>query len=145
MKSADILQIEKELKSYLRELYGNNASFRDGQLEAIVSTLTNKFTLLVQKTGWGKSLIYFFATKYLRAKGYAPTIIISPLISLMNNQFQAAEKLGLSAVLVNNQTMNMKAHIYARIERNMVDIIFITPEQLNKEISVISSKKWLYM
>lgn len=136
-------EITREMTKYLTEIYGADATFREGQLEALVNTLTNKFTLLVQKTGWGKSLIYFFATKFLRARGFAPTIIVSPLVSLMHNQVIAAKRCGLTCAVINGDTIK-DAEWNNRIKHDEVDIIYITPEQLNKKAikdSIISSIK----
>ena len=78
--------LELIAKKHLRQAYGKNAEFREGQLEAIMAVLQGKRVFVVQKTGWGKSIIYFLSTKILRDKGRGLTIIISPLLALMNNQ-----------------------------------------------------------
>ena len=59
VKKAKSVNYEEKAYNYLKSLYGNNAEFREGQLEAILSVLNKKRVLVVQKTGWGKSLIYF--------------------------------------------------------------------------------------
>ena len=79
----------------LRKLYGRKAQFREGQYEAIEATLLHQRTLVVQRTGWGKSLVYFICTKILRDRGEGVTLVVSPLLVLMENQMQAAKKLGL--------------------------------------------------
>ena len=73
----DDMEMQQIFECYLKELYGNNAKFREDQLKAIISTVTNHATLVVERTVWGNSLIYFLATKYLRDKGYAHTLIVS--------------------------------------------------------------------
>ena len=83
-------QITDEAYTILHETYGYGAEFRDGQIDAIVHAVQHGRTLVVQKTGWGKSLIYFIATNILRKHGAGPTIIISPLLALMENQIEAA-------------------------------------------------------
>lgn len=80
----------------LKKYYGRDAEFREGQAEAIQGVLQGKRTLVVQKTGWGKSLVYFLATKILREKTNGITLIISPLLVLMNNQIDSAMKLELT-------------------------------------------------
>ncbi len=89
--------MQKEIKSIadklLKQLYGEDSYFREGQYEAIEAALTKKRTLVVQKTGWGKSLVYFMSTKILRDRGEGITIVVSPLLALMDNQKEAAEKL----------------------------------------------------
>ena len=74
----------------IRALYGEDATFREGQYEAIEATLTHHRTLVVQKTGWGKSLVYFVCTKLLRDQGHGVTMVVSPLLVLMENQLAAA-------------------------------------------------------
>jgi len=83
--------IRKKAADALHLFIGNDKDFRDGQYEAIEATLTNKRTLVVQRTGWGKSMVYFICTKILRDEGRGATLIVSPLLSLMDNQIQAAE------------------------------------------------------
>lgn len=87
----------------LQKAYGKDAEFRDGQEKAILGVLSGKRTLVVQKTGWGKSLVYFLSTKMLRKQncnGF--TLIISPLLALMNNQVESAKKLGLHVETINS-------------------------------------------
>lgn len=74
-------QITKEFKKF----YGKDAEFHEGQLEAIKAVLAGNRVLVVQKTGWGKSLVYFLATKMMRAQGRGLTLVFSPLLALMNN------------------------------------------------------------
>ena len=85
---------EKAL-SIIRRLYGPEAAFRDGQYEAIEAVMSRRRTLVVQRTGWGKSLVYFACTKLMREQNRGVTMVVSPLLVLMQNQFEAAEKLGL--------------------------------------------------
>lgn len=127
--------IEQELgnlaRGILKKIYGENATFREGQYEAIIATLKNKRTLVVQKTGWGKSLVYFISTKILRGKGNGVTLVISPLLVLMENQKLAAETLGLKCEKINSQLNSAeKQEVIEKIKNNMVDLVFITPESL---------------
>ena len=79
------------------------AEFRDGQWEAIDELANRRGRLLVvQRTGWGKSAVYFIATRILRNRGRGPTLIVSPLLALMRNQIEAAERLGIQAVSINS-------------------------------------------
>jgi len=127
-------QIFNESMSILKELYGEYANFREGQYEAIEATLTNKRTLVVQKTGWGKSLVYFIATKLNRRKGNGVTLIISPLLVLMENQIEAANKLGLNCGVLNSTIKGKEAReeIITNLVQNQYDLFFITPESLFK-------------
>lgn len=123
----------EEAYNYLESLYGANADFREGQLEAILSVLNKKRVLVVQKTGWGKSLIYFLSTRMLRDMGKGPTIIISPLLSLINNQIESAEKLNLKAVTINSTNKDDWQEIEKDILNNEYDILFVSPERLGNE------------
>ncbi len=114
----------------LRRLCGENAQFRDGQYEAIEATLTHHRTLVVQKTGWGKSLIYFICTKLLRDAGNGFTLVVSPLLVLMENQITAAEKLGLRCVSLNSSTKDEREEQIEAMKNGFVDLVLITPETL---------------
>lgn len=121
--------------SILREIYGLNAKFRDGQLDAILSVLQKERALVVQKTGWGKSLVYFISTKILREEGAGPTILISPLLSLMRNQIQSAEKVGLNTFTINSSNKETWEKVYDSLKNDTCDILMIAPEKLgNSEI-----------
>ena len=111
-----------------------NASFRDGQNEAIRHVVENHGRLLVvQKTGWGKSFVYFIATKLLREAGHGPALLISPLLALMRNQIVAAERMGVTAVTINSDNREDWEAVEGAIERDEVDIILISPERLGNE------------
>lgn len=120
---------------YLREALGDdNASFRDGQLEAVESVVTRKEKLLVvQRTGWGKSIVYFLATKLLRENGAGPTLLVSPLLSLMRNQVDAAYRLGIVAESINSTNTSEWGEIRARILGGQTDVLLISPERLANE------------
>ena len=87
----------------LLQAYGPTAAFRDGQLDAIEHAMFGNKTLVVQKTGWGKSLVYFIATRILRDYGAGPTIIISPLLALMQNQVESAKAFGVAVAAINSE------------------------------------------
>ena len=111
-----------------------NASFREGQEEAIRHVVEGRGRLLVvQKTGWGKSFVYFIATKLLREAGAGPALLISPLLALMRNQIAAAERMGVRAVTINSDNQDDWANVEAAIQRNEVDILLISPERLANE------------
>src|SRR6202521_5298490 len=111
---------------YLRKsLDRDDASFRVGQWECIEALLERKRLVVVQRTGWGKSLVYFLATRLLRDRGAGPTILVSPLLSLMRNQIQSASALGLNAVTVNSTNPDEHTDIEARLERGEIDLLLI--------------------
>lgn len=107
----------------LKTLYGENAKFKEGQYEAIEAVFMNQRSLVVQKTGWGKSLVYLISTKIMREKNNCPTIIVSPLLILMENQIEMSQKLGLKAVSLNSQSK--KEEVILNWEKNEYDIYFI--------------------
>ncbi len=125
----------------LYSMYGRNASFREGQYESIEATLNHKRTLVVQKTGWGKSLIYFICTQLLKAKKGGLTIVVSPLLSLMDNQIEQANKLNLKCEQLNSTTYQRHHEILHNMANKQYDIIFATPETLckSKIVSALSS------
>lgn len=94
--------IRQKTETALECFLGPGKSFREGQYEAIEATLTNKRTLVVQCTGWGKSMVYFVCTKILREEQKGLTLIISPLLSLMKNQSETAAKAGLKCETLNS-------------------------------------------
>lgn len=116
----------------LRESYGENAKFREGQKEAIEAVVNGKRTLVVQKTGWGKSLVYFLAAKLLKEKKKdGITLIISPLLALMNNQIDSAKKLGINVKTINSDNKDEWDNIISDIcDNNTVDALIISPERL---------------
>jgi ATP-dependent DNA helicase RecQ len=119
----------------LRSGTGNpQAAFRDGQEEAILHIFEGRGRLLlVQKTGWGKSSVYFIATKLLREQGKGVALLVSPLLSLMRNQILQAEHMGVHAATINSDNEEQWAEIEAAIDNNEVDILLISPERLANE------------
>lgn len=108
-----------------------DAAFRDGQEEAIRHVVEGRGRLLVvQKTGWGKSFVYFIATKLLRDAGAGPAILVSPLLSLMRNQIAAAERMGVRAATINSTNIDEWQNVARQVARNEVDILLISPERL---------------
>lgn len=106
--------------------------FRDGQLEAIQSVCAESSrVLVVQKTGWGKSFVYFIAAKLLREAERGPALLISPLLALMRNQIKAAERMGLVARSVNSTNREQWKEVAAEVHQERVDIMLISPERLN--------------
>ncbi|HPR87797.1 MAG TPA: RecQ family ATP-dependent DNA helicase [bacterium] len=123
------------------------AVFREGQEEAIRHVYEGRGRLLiVQKTGWGKSFVYFIAAKMLRETGMGPALLISPLLSLMRNQIAAAERMGVRAQTINSDNETEWETVEAAINRNEVDILLISPERLanmrfqNKVLAGISGR-----
>ena len=111
-----------------------DACFRGGQEDAIRHIVDGKGRLLVvQKTGWGKSFVYFIATKLLREEGAGPALLISPLLALMRNQIAAAERMGVHADTINSDNLNDWAAVEAKLRRNETDILLISPERLANE------------
>jgi len=127
--------VEPAALALLQRLTGNPAaSFRPGQLEAIARLVERHGrTLVVQRTGWGKSAVYFIATRLLRDAGAGPTVLISPLLALMRNQLEAAERAGVAAVTINSANQDDWPEIEAQIRAGEVDLLLISPERLQNE------------
>jgi ATP-dependent DNA helicase RecQ len=115
---------------HLHKMLGPKAAFRDGQWEAIEAVLRGERVLVVQRTGWGKSLVYFLATRLLREQGAGPTLLISPLLSLMRNQIAAAERIGVRALTINSDNRDEWSSVEASLERDECDVLLVSPERL---------------
>src|SRR5918997_6705201 len=99
--------LEIRATELLHALAGPDAVFREHQLEAIADLVEDRARVLcVQRTGWGKSAVYFIATALLRSRGAGPTLIVSPLLALMRNQIAAAAAAGTRAVTVNSSNVD---------------------------------------
>ncbi len=116
---------------YLRDAVGRqDAEFRDGQWESIAQAVSGHRVLVVQRTGWGKTMVYTIATRLRREEGAGPSLMISPLVALMRNQELAAEKLNLTARRMTADNYDDWTDIYEELESDDVDILMITPERL---------------
>ena len=117
----------------LRALVQNpDAQFHDGQYEAISALVAQRRrALVVQRTGWGKSAVYFIASLLLREQGYGPTLIVSPLLALMRDQVAAAERAGVRAAAINSANVLEWREILEKLQRNELDVLLVSPERLN--------------
>jgi ATP-dependent DNA helicase RecQ len=127
---------ERELRAaaeeHLRALAGENARLREDQWTAIRALVAEKRrALVVQRTGWGKSAVYFVATALLRAGGAGPTVIVSPLLALMRNQVEAAARAGIHARTINSANLEDWQQVYAEVRDGAVDVLLVSPERLN--------------
>ncbi len=128
MSSAD--RAQKLLEAAL----GDGKTFRAGQLEAILALADDHSrVLVVQRTGWGKSLVYFIATALLREQGQGPTILISPLLSLMRDQLLMAKRIGIRADTINSQNDGDWERVEEALRQDEVDVLLISPERLANE------------
>ena len=121
-----------DLQAALIDLTGRaDSSFRPGQREAIEAlALRRERVLLVQRTGWGKSAVYFLATRLLRDAGLGPTLLVSPLLALMRNQLDAAARLGLRAHTINSSAQLSVDELVALLNTDSVDLLLVSPERL---------------
>jgi ATP-dependent DNA helicase RecQ len=117
-----------------RALNNTQADFRDGLWEAIASLIEERSKLLVvQRTGWGKSLVYFLATRLLRDRGAGPTLLISPLLALMRNQIAAADRIGIKAATINSSNTDEWQLVKTDLLAGQIDVLLISPERLANE------------
>ncbi|HEY6794619.1 MAG TPA: DEAD/DEAH box helicase [Kineosporiaceae bacterium] len=125
--------LHERARRALRALVGrDDADFRDGQWEAIADLVAHRRrVLVVQRTGWGKSAVYFVATALLRAAGAGPTLIVSPLLALMRDQIAAASRAGVRAVTMNSANADEWAGVAAALAADEVDVLLVSPERLN--------------
>ncbi|GAB3569760.1 RecQ family ATP-dependent DNA helicase [Spelaeicoccus albus] len=117
----------------LRALVGTpDAAFHPGQFEAVEALVARRRrALVVQRTGWGKSAVYFVATLLLRARGAGPTLIVSPLLALMRDQIAAAERAGVRAAAINSANAHEWSEVLGRLDADDVDVLLVSPERLN--------------
>ncbi|WP_067814324.1 RecQ family ATP-dependent DNA helicase [Actinomadura kijaniata] len=124
--------LRHEAERVLRALAGDHARLRDDQWTAIRALVVERRrALVVQRTGWGKSAVYFVATRLLRERGAGPTVIVSPLLALMRNQISAAERAGIHARTVNSANVDDWDAVFAEVEAGAVDVLLVSPERLN--------------
>src|SRR5580692_7857945 len=125
-------ELRQEAEQSLRALAGPGARLREDQWRAIQALVSDRRrALVVQRTGWGKSAVYFTATALLRARGAGPSVIVSPLIALMRNQIEAAGRAGIQARTVNSANAGDWDEVYAEIAAGAVDVLLVSPERLN--------------
>jgi len=115
----------------LAALAGPGACLRPAQSDAIEAALAGRRVLLVQRTGFGKSAVYFVATRLLRDAGAGPTLVVSPLLALMRDQIAAARKMGVAAETINSANPEEWSAVSARLAADTVDLLAISPERLN--------------
>ena len=122
--------IEIQARAALSQLVGRPTEFRDGQLDAIVALVRDhQRVLCVQRTGWGKSAVYFVATRLLRDAGAGPTLLVSPLLALMRNQIEHAQRGGINAVTINSDNQDDWDSMYELIDGDAVDLLIVSPER----------------
>src|SRR5882672_11117575 len=128
----DRTALRVQAETHLRALAGADAVLREDQWSAIEALVADRRrALVVQRTGWGKSAVYFIATALLRSVGAGPTVIISPLLALMRNQIAAAERAGIRAVTINSTNVDEWRRTYDAVARGEVDVLLLSPERLN--------------
>ena len=121
-----------QAQAILEQLAGPGAVLRDDQWTAIEALVVQRRrALVVQRTGWGKSAVYFIAAKLLRADGHGVTVIVSPLLALMRNQVAAAERAGVHADTINSSNVADWDDIHQRVHRGELDVLLVSPERLN--------------
>ncbi|WP_084223703.1 RecQ family ATP-dependent DNA helicase, partial [Mycolicibacterium holsaticum] len=122
----------EQAQAILGQLAGPDAALRDDQWTAIEALVVHRRrALVVQRTGWGKSAVYFIAAKLLRAAGHGPTVIVSPLLALMRNQVGAADRAGVHAATINSSNVAEWDDIHRRVHAGELDVLLVSPERLN--------------
>ncbi|CAJ1509874.1 RecQ family ATP-dependent DNA helicase [[Mycobacterium] holstebronense] len=126
------MTLRPQAQAILEQLAGPQARLRDDQWAAIEAlVVARRRALVVQRTGWGKSAVYFIAAKLLRASGNGPTVIVSPLLALMRNQVAAAERAGVHAATINSSNVTEWADVQRRVTAGELDVLLVSPERLN--------------
>ncbi|HEX3733356.1 MAG TPA: RecQ family ATP-dependent DNA helicase [Mycobacteriales bacterium] len=128
----DTSSLRNRAETLLRALAGDAATLREDQWTAIEALVAQRRrALVVQRTGWGKSAVYFLATALLREQGAGPTVIVSPLLALMRNQISAAAKAGIHAATINSANPQEWDEVQAAVAAGEVDVLLVSPERLN--------------
>ena len=128
----DRTELRVQAQRLLIALAGEDAVLREDQWTAIAALVADRRrVLVVQRTGWGKSAVYFVATALLRAQASGPTVIVSPLLALMRNQIAAAGRAGIRAVTINSTNIDEWQQVFADVSRGAVDVLLLSPERLN--------------
>jgi ATP-dependent DNA helicase RecQ len=128
---AEAAETRDRLDNLLAEMLGPGSSFRAGQREAIEAvTVRNRRVLVVQRTGWGKSLVYWMAIRVRRDEGHGPALVISPLLALMRNQIAMANRLGLRAFTINSSNREEWDAAESALLEGTCDVLLISPERL---------------
>ena len=124
--------LREQAQETLEALAGPGAVLREDQWTAISALVEQgRRALVVQRTGWGKSAVYFVATALLRGRGAGPTVIVSPLLALMRNQVAAAARAGISAETVNSSNVEQWRAVYTAVQQGQADVLLVSPERLN--------------
>ena len=133
METTTAADLRTAATTVLHRLVGrDDAEFRDGQLDAVEALVGRRErVLVVQRTGWGKSAVYFVSTALRRAEGAGPTVIVSPLLALMRDQIAAAERAGIRAVTMNSANAEEWGQVSSALAADEVDVLLVSPERLN--------------
>ena len=124
--------LRDQAEQLLRQLAGEAAVLREDQWVAIEALVVHRRrALVVQRTGWGKSAVYFIAASLLRSAGLGPTVIVSPLLALMRNQVAAAERAGVRAATINSGNVTEWDEVHAEVSAGNLDVLLVSPERLN--------------
>src|SRR6266508_3992056 len=124
--------LAEQAQRLLPTLAGPAAVLREDQLAAIHALVVDhRRTVVVKRTGWGKSAVYFLATRLLRDEGAGPTLLVSPLLSLMRDQIAKAEGIGIRAATINSTNLDQWQAIEAELLAGQIDLLLVSPERLN--------------
>src|SRR3984957_621767 len=130
MADEDPSTLRAEAERCLQALAGRDARLREDQWTAIHALVAeHRRALVVQRTGWGKSAVYFTATALLRSRGAGPSVIVSPLLALMRNQIEAADRAGIRARTGNSANIDEWEQVYAEVSAGTVDVLLVSPER----------------
>ena len=132
MANAVSASLAERAQELLWTLAGQQATLRDDQLAAIQALVVDRRrAVVVKRTGWGKSAVYFLAARLLRDQGAGPTLLVSPLLSLMRDQIAKAEAIGICAATINSTNLDQWRQVEAELAAGQVDLLLISPERLN--------------
>ncbi|SMN21556.1 similar to Saccharomyces cerevisiae YMR190C SGS1 Nucleolar DNA helicase of the RecQ family [Maudiozyma saulgeensis] len=107
-------------------------NFRNNQLKAINSTLSGKDVFVLMPTGGGKSLCYQLPAIIKNGKTHGTSIVVSPLVSLMQDQVDHLLALGIKATNLNSRlNAQQKSFVFQLLVNGDLDLLYISPEMIN--------------
>ena len=141
-------QWSHEVKAAMRERF-HLRGFRPNQLEAINATLRGKDAFVLMPTGGGKSLCYQLPAIVKSGHTSGVTVVISPLLSLMQDQVEHLKKLNIQASLINSEvSLGQRRVIMDGLRdphvEDLIQLLYITPEMISKSQNMVNAFRELY-
>jgi bloom syndrome protein len=138
----------KDMKSALKKVF-KLSGFRPNQQAAINATLGGKDVFVLMPTGGGKSLCYQLPAVVKTGRTRGVTIVVSPLLSLMEDQVSHLQSLGVQAMMINSSSSPDEKKLIMNALRGpdpetFIQLLYVTPEMLSKNLGLVEILKNLH-